>query len=383
LLDSVDHTLARQRLILPTGSRLVATNADPETLTAWLHITNACNLDCPYCYVRKSSARMNLETGIRAIDRIFETAQTHHFRRVKLKYAGGEATLHFDLVRELHTYALGKSEQTGLGLRAVVLSNGTRLKSEQADWLAATRVKLMISLDGVGATHNRLRAFKGGGASFDVIEKTIDTELLPRGVRPDVTITITGANALGAAEAVEWALARDLPVSLNFYRQNTWSAARADLGLEEHTIIEGMLAAYAVFEKYLPTRSFFNGLLDRVQMQAHTHTCGVGSAYLVITHRGELAQCQMHLDTPVSPTLAGDPLAVTARGPIQNIAVERKSGCRECVYRYRCAGGCAVETFRATGRWDVASPNCRIYKTLMPVALKLEGLHLLKQNGLI
>jgi uncharacterized protein len=32
--------------------------AQLDTLTVWLHIANACNLDCPYCYVRKSSARM-------------------------------------------------------------------------------------------------------------------------------------------------------------------------------------------------------------------------------------------------------------------------------------------------------------------------------------
>ena len=26
-------------------------------LTAWLHVTNACNLRCPYCYVSKSARR--------------------------------------------------------------------------------------------------------------------------------------------------------------------------------------------------------------------------------------------------------------------------------------------------------------------------------------
>ncbi|MBI5303742.1 MAG: radical SAM protein [Chloroflexi bacterium] len=383
LTQPVDRTFATQRLILPRGNKPIARDSKPETLTCWLHITNACNLDCPYCYVRKSSARMSEEIGLRAVERIFRTAQAHHFSRVKLKYAGGEPTLHFQLIRRLVEHARQISDETGIGLRQVVLSNGTRIKPEDADWFANTGVKLMISLDGVGEMHNRLRAFKDGRDSFGIIQDTVDRVLLPRQIRPDITITVTRVNAAGAADAVQWALERDLPVSLNFYRQNILSTSRQELALEESAIIEGMLAAYAVFESRLPTRPFFNGLLDRVQAEAHTHTCGVGFAYLVISHDGKLAQCQMHLDKPASDTLDGSLLNRVSSGAIRNVAVDEKVGCRDCAYRYRCAGGCPLETFRATGRWDVSSPNCRIYQTLFPAALRLEGLRLLKQNGCV
>jgi len=43
-----------------------------------------------------------------------------------------------------------------------------------------------------------------------------------------------------------------------------------------------------------------------------------------------------------------------------------------------CAGGCPLATYRATGRYDVKSPNCNIYRALFPEALRLEGLRLLK-----
>lgn len=380
LTQPIDRTLAAQRLIRPLDGRAQAQPSKPETLTAWLHITNACNLDCPYCYVRKSSARMTEEIGLHALARIFETARQNNFRRVKLKYAGGEATLHFALVRRLHARARELAGETGLQLREVVLSNGTRLRKEDADWFAETGVKLMISLDGVGEMHNRLRRDRGGHDTFALIESTVDKLLIPRGIRPDITITLTRVNAAGAADAVRWALERDLPVSLNFYRQNVLSATREELALEEKIIIAGMLAAYAVFEEYLPQRFFLNGLLDRVQMQAHTQTCGVGTSYLVITHEGKLAQCQMHLDRPVSATLETDLLRQVSAGPIRHVAVDAKAGCRDCAFRYRCSGGCPLETFRATGRWDVSSPHCNIYKTLLPAALRLEGLRLLKWN---
>src|SRR5690606_37382877 len=116
------------------------------------------------------------------------------------------------------------------------------------------RVKLMISLDGVGETHDQLRPLKGGGPTFDRVAHTIDDVLLPRGLQPDITITLTRLNAAGAADAVRWALERDLPVSLNFFRQNPLTTSRQALALEETAIIEGMLAAYDVFANILPER---------------------------------------------------------------------------------------------------------------------------------
>ncbi|MFQ5578372.1 MAG: radical SAM protein, partial [Anaerolineae bacterium] len=381
--EAVDFTLAAQNLLLPVDGNPPLEWGRPAILTAWLHITNACNLACPYCYVRKSSARMSDDTGRRVVDAIFRSAQQNGFRVVKLKYAGGEAALHVSLVQRLHRYAEKQAAQTGLNLQAVILSNGTRWTPAMAQWLVESGVRLVISLDGVGATHDALRPTVSGGGSFAQIERTVDRVLLPAGARPDIAITVSGRNAHAAAGAVAWAIERDLPFSLNFYRQNPLSASRADLNLEEGRIIAGMLRAYCVVEERLPARPFLNGLLDRAQMEAHTHTCSVGQSYLVFSHTGQANQCQMDLTAgnPIEGT--DDVLALAAQGDIPVISVDEKAGCSDCVWRYRCAGGCPLETFRATGRWDAQSPHCNIYRTLFPAALRLEGLRLLKAEGLL
>ncbi|MCB0031984.1 MAG: radical SAM protein [Anaerolineales bacterium] len=383
LKDPIDRELLEQALLQPADTTPVMKAVQAETLVAWIHITNACNLDCPYCYVRKSSARMSLETGSAALRQIFATAQKQGFRSVKLKYAGGEATLHFKLIRQLHEIASNLAQKSNIQLKEVVLSNGFRIREEDAIWLANARVKLMISLDGVGAMHDQQRPLKGGGTTFTQIEKTIDDILLPSGVIPDITLTVTHLNAAGIADAMKWILARALPFSLNFYRRNPLSIGRKELQLEEQAIIAGMEAAYQVIAENLPAQPFLNGLLDRVQAEAHSHTCGVQHNYLVIRHDGALAQCQMHLDNPLPVAENARPLELIALGPIQNISVDEKEGCRDCVFRYRCSGGCPLETYQATGRWDIRSPHCHIYQTLLPQALKLEGLRLLKTNGLL
>ena len=379
LTHPVDYLLAEQNLILPVGEASHPLPSHPESLTVWLHVTNACNLDCPYCYVQKSPASMSEAVGREAIDKIFQTAQTHQFKSVKLKYAGGEATLQFGRIKKLSTLARSLSKESGINLSEVVLSNGTHIRPEDAAWLIENNMRLMISLDGVGKIHDQMRPYRNGKGSFQAISQTIDRVLLPRGIIPMLTITITQQNAAGTAEAVRWALERDLPVSLNFYRHNPDSLL--DLAAEENVLIDGMLAAYKVYEEILPSRPFLNGLLDRVQASGHRYTCGVGSSYLVINHNGALAQCQMLLDKPVSPILMEDLLAQVQNGPLHNLAVEQKETCHTCVFRYRCAGGCPLETYQVSSRWDAPSPNCHIYKTLLPFALRLEGLRLLKNHG--
>jgi uncharacterized protein len=381
LEQAVDYTLAECGLLLPAEQKPKMNWGRPTTLTAWLHVTNACNLDCPYCYIQKSNARMTGKVGRRVVGAVFESAARNGFQSVKLKYAGGEATLHFELVQQLQAYAQSLAAKNGVDLQAVVLSNGTVWTPAMAQWLVDSGVRLMISLDGVGAAHNTQRPTRGGKGSFAQIERTVDHILLPAGVRPHISITLTGQSAYAAAGAVAWAIERDLPFSFNFYRETLLSTNLKALKLEEAQIIKGMRQAYRVVEKYLPTRPFLNGLLDRVQAEAHTHPCGVGQNYLVFTHTGQTAQCQMHQGNGTTISQTDDALGLVAQGDIPVIGVDEKEGCRKCIWRYRCAGGCPLETYRATGRFDVQSPHCNIYTTLLPDALRLEGLRLMKTEG--
>lgn len=372
LENDLEKWMAACGLLQPLECAPHAPASASSELTAWLHVTNACNLDCPYCYVRKSSQTMRLETGIRVVRDLFAAARQEGYTSLKLKLAGGEAMLHVNLVRALYAEAQRCSEAADLPFSAVVLSNGVNLRETDARWLAETGARLMISIDGVGAAHDRLRSTRGGQATFAAIERNVDDLLLPNGVRPFISITISGLNAAFAADAARWALQRDLPVSLNFYRAPLSGAGQPELALHDPAVIEGMQAVYRVFEELLPERPFLNGLLDRFAVGAHSQTCGAGGAYRVFGQDGQPAACHMLLDP------------LTGSGArLDNLPVEDKPACRGCTYRHYCTGGCPLEAFRATGRWDARSPNCDIYRALIPSALRLEGLRLLKVNQLL
>ncbi len=350
------------------------------TLAAWLHLTDRCNLRCDYCYLPHIREDMSHETGHAAVDAIFRSAKINDFKQVKIKYAGGEPLLRYSLILELHTYAKALADMHGLILEEVVLSNGTLLTAEMAQTFKMLDIRLMISLDGLGDYHDGQRPYASGRGSFKDVAEAVELSLA-NGLAPTISVTVSSRTANGLPALVSWILERDLPFSLNFYRENELSASREDLRLDEEKIICGMLAAFKVIEEHLPKRSFLGSILDRANLSfPHAHTCAVGQNYLVFDQNGRVAKCQMQIQQPVTNVQAEDPLAAVRsdQAGVQNISVEEKVGCKNCEWKYWCAGGCPLETHRVTGRYDVQSPNCNIYKALLPEALRLEGLRLLK-----
>lgn len=370
-------------LIEPTSNRKSFINKPIfDTLTIWLHITDRCNLRCSYCYLPHVREDMASETGRAAIDATFRSAIANGFKQLKLKYAGGEPLVRFPLIVELHRYAQTLAEKHGVGLEGVVLSNGTLLTAEIVKSLKSLGLRLMISMDGLGQHHDAHRPYAGGRGSFADVAEAIDLALA-NGLTPNISVTVSSRTVDGLADVIAWISDRDLPFSLNFYRENdlSLSASHEDMRLDEQKVINGMLATFKVLENNMPRQPVLGGIIDRANLSvSHTHTCGVGQNYLVFDQNGQVAKCQMHIRKPITDVHVTDPLAVIRADQIgiQNISVEEKEGCKTCEWKHWCTGGCPLATYRATGRYDVKSPNCNIYKALFPEALRLEGLRLLK-----
>jgi uncharacterized protein len=378
--SAVVGQLQKLDMIEPVGNPISTEFGDGEMITAWLHVTNDCNLRCPYCYLSKTREQMDEATGRAAVEAVVRSAVEHGYREVKLKYAGGEATLNADLVIALQAYARELAESHGLTLHATVLTNGVAIPERLAEMLIAQNVKVMISLDGVGTDHDVQRSSLAGKPSFRAVERTI-ARLTGIGLSPHISITITNRNVAGIADAVRFALARKLTFSLNFFRDNECADSFSDLRYEEEGMIRALREAFAAVEQDLPPWSVLGSVLDRGQLiQPRRHSCGVGRDYVVIDQRGSVAKCHMEIERTIGDVFRDDPLELVRRDrrTVLNLAVEEKEGCRDCQWRHWCSGGCAVATFRATGRYDVKSPNCAIYKAIYPQVLRLEGLRLLK-----
>jgi uncharacterized protein len=382
-VEAIVTRLRRLDIIHPVGQPVRPVFQSPQVLTAWLHVSNACNLRCPYCYVNKSAAGMNEHTGRAAVAAVIRSAVDHGFPAVKLKYAGGEASLNSRLLVRLHEHARMLTARHGLALHGTLLSNGVKLPRPLVETLKAENIRVMISLDGVGGYHDAQRPFVNGKPSFAFVERSI-AQLISQDHAPHLSITITNRNAGGVADVVRFALDRDLTFSLNFFRDNDCAVNFPDLRYEKQAMISALLDAFAVIEEHLPPWSVLGSILDRGQLlQPRQRPCGVGQDYVVIDHQGKVAKCHMEIERTLGDVFHDDPLRLVRRDTttVLNLLVDEKEGCRDCTWRHWCSGGCSVATFRATGRFDIKSPNCAIYKAIYPQALRLEGMRLLKYAG--
>ncbi|PDW01913.1 radical SAM/SPASM domain-containing protein [Candidatus Viridilinea mediisalina] len=375
------HALAAMGLLVSSAKPRIPEPAASPVLSAWLHMTNACNLRCSYCYIQKTTARMKTATAYGAIDALVDAALRHGYREVAIKYAGGEPLMALDTVAEAQSYAQARCRAAGLGLQATLLTNGTMLNPVRVARLRELGLGLTISLDGLALSHDAQRPDLRGAGSAAAVRAGIENACAA-GLTPTVAITVTGANIGAAPELVAWLLERGLPFTVSFARSQACSRERSALMAEEQQLIEGMRAMYATVAANPPRWSVLGTLLDRADLSyAHGGACAAGKDYMVIDHEGRIAACQMVLDQPVADLTHPDPLSAIREDrqlPL-GVPVNEKAGCRECDWRYWCGGGCPIATLRATGRTDVKSPYCNIYTALFPDLLRLEGLRLLRQ----
>lgn len=354
-----------------------------EELTVWLHITNQCNLRCEYCFVDKTIHKMSVDTVEKSIDAIFRSAQYNAFKGVKIKYAGGEPTLNFKVLQHAHEYAKDKFANSEITVKEIILTNATHLNPEMVDYLKDNSIQVMVSLDGLGVDNDVQRHTLSGRGSFQNIDAGLKL-LASREILPTISITISNKNCQAVPELTRWLLAQELPFTFNFYRENQFSANIEDLAINDASIINSLLLAYNEIESNPPSYSILDMLSDRAQLSAsHSHTCGVGSSYLVIGHNGQVSKCHMLLHQPITTIYTENPLRVVRNDieSIQNPSVESKLECNKCDWRYVCTGGCPALTYRATGRFDVKSPNCNIYKSIFPRILEVEAIRLLKREN--
>jgi len=73
-------------LVHPPGAEPVPRFRASRELTVWLHVTNACNLACPYCYVDKSREAMNEATAVETVDALVRSAVANGFTALRLKH---------------------------------------------------------------------------------------------------------------------------------------------------------------------------------------------------------------------------------------------------------------------------------------------------------
>ena len=162
-------------------AHLLHFSADKKPVVAW-NITGQCNLKCMHCYASATSKPFDGELTTAECYKVLDDLAAYKVPSVL--FSGGEPLMRPELF-EFADYA------RKIGLRAVLSTNGTLIDGETARRIHDTGFTYAgISLDGVEATHDKIR---GMGGAFQASLQAI-RHLREAGVRTGLRFTVHARN---------------------------------------------------------------------------------------------------------------------------------------------------------------------------------------------
>lgn len=334
-------------------------------LSFWVQLTDACNLRCEYCYIRKKNAVITAEIWGDFLFGLEADCRERGVDTVKLKFAGGEPLLEFDKVLSFAKLAKGRLETLGVRLQLVLITNGTLISDEIARALAGIGFSVAVSLDGLGV-YNRRRLFPDRSASCSQVLVGID--LLRRfGIIPSVLTVVSDANVEGIEELSRFLVGERIPFNFSVSREVSGDGKIAVYLSRAEASLISTFDRLATLPGDVPNVGF-----DNISFSGKkTRICGAGRSYLAISTEGDFCSCQMTLDQPVvekdglrlGPSTAAE--SIRKRCPLPG-------PCSGCLWRYACCGGCKVLSSKTSTPGGV-SPFCGLYRAVLPHFLALEG----------
>ena len=137
-----------------------------------LHVAHTCNLNCSYCFASQGKyhgqrALMSLETGKRALDFLIENSGDR--TNLEVDFFGGEPLMNWQVVKDLVAYGRSLEEPHNKKFRFTLTTNGVLLNDEIMEFLNKEMSNVVLSIDGRKEVHDRMRPFRGGQGSYDLI----------------------------------------------------------------------------------------------------------------------------------------------------------------------------------------------------------------------
>lgn len=140
-------------------------------MAATFWVTANCNLNCKYCYEgdNKLNKTMSREVVDRAIDFTLEHFEEENELIVPIH--GGEPFLEFEKMKYIVSEFKRKVAKKGKSVIFLTTTNATMINDEIIDFIVKEIPDVTISIDGTKDTHDKMRPFKGGKGSHDIVLK--------------------------------------------------------------------------------------------------------------------------------------------------------------------------------------------------------------------
>ncbi len=358
LSDVIELTEGNQLFMKDIYEGMVEVVKERKTVVKALcmHIAHDCNLACRYCFAEEGEyhgrrAMMSYEVGKKALD--FLIANSGSRRNLEVDFFGGEPLMNWQVVKDLVAYGREQEKKFNKHFRFTVTTNGVLLNDEIQDFINKEMDNVVLSLDGRKEINDKMRPFRNGKGSYDLIvpkfQKLADSRNQERYY---IRGTFTRNNL-------------DFSNDILHY---------ADLGFKQMSIepvVGEETDPYAIREEDLPQIfeeydklakvmierekegkgfNFFHFMIDLKGgpcIYKRLSGCGSGTEYLSVTPWGDLYPC--HQFVGQDEFLMGNVDEGITKPEIadefRSCSVYSKDKCRNCFAKFYCSGGCMANAY--------------------------------------
>ena len=350
-----------------------------------LHIAHDCNLACRYCFAEEGEyhgrrALMSYETGKQALD--FLIANSGSRRNLEVDFFGGEPLMNWDVVKQLVAYGREQEKLHDKHFRFTLTTNGVLLNDEIMEFANKEMDNVVLSIDGRKEVHDRMRPFRKGAGSYDLIvpkfqkfaESRHQDKYYVRGTythfNTDFSKDVLHLADLGfkqisvepvvAQPTDEYALKEsDLPVLFDEY--------------------DRLAAEMVKRNKAGNGFNFFHFMIDLEGgpcVYKRLSGCGSGTEYLAVTPWGDLYPCHQFVGNEkfLLGNVEDGIVNTEIRDDFKLCNVYAKEECRDCFAKFYCSGGCAANAYNMHG--DINQPyeiGCELQKKRIECAIMIKA----------
>lgn len=350
-----------------------------------LHIAHDCNLACRYCFAEEGEyhgrrALMSYETGKQALD--FLIANSGSRRNLEVDFFGGEPLMNWDVVKQLVAYGREQEKLHDKHFRFTLTTNGVLLNDEIMEFANKEMDNVVLSIDGRKEVHDRMRPFRKGAGSYDLIvpkfqkfaESRHQDKYYVRG-------TYTHFNTDFSKDVLHLADLGFKQISVEpVVAQPTDEYALKDSDLPVLFDEYDRLAAEMVKRNKAGNGfNFFHFMIDLNGgpcVAKRLSGCGSGTEYLAVTPWGDLYPCHQFVgqddflmgnvdDGIVKPEIADD---------FRSCNVYSKDKCRNCFAKFYCSGGCMANSYNFHGTiHDTYEIGCEMQRKRVECAIMMKA----------
>lgn len=350
-----------------------------------LHIAHDCNLACKYCFAEEGEyhgrrALMSFDVGKKALD--FLIANSGNRRNLEVDFFGGEPLMNWQVVKELVAYGREQEKLHNKHFRFTVTTNGVLLNDEIQEFINQEMDNVVLSLDGRKEVNDRMRPFRNGKGSYELIVPKFQRLADSRNQeRYYIRGTFTRENLDFSEDILHFADLGFKQMSIEPVvgeESDPYAIRRDDLPkiMEEYDRLAQIMIER---EKCGKGFNFFHFMIDLDGgpcVAKRLSGCGSGTEYLAVTPWGDLYPCHQFVgqeeflmgnveDGIVKPEIADE---------FRSCSVYSKENCKNCFAKFYCSGGCMANSYHFHGTiHDTYEIGCEMQRKRVECAIMIKA----------